>query len=224
MLIPIKTDEITRRLPIITIMLMGINMIVFVYQLVNGTQDTAVRYGAIPYELSHMVDNPPIFPYSHYLSLLTYMFMHGGFIHIIGNMLFLNTFGPNVEDIMGRFKFLLFYILCGVVSALIYVLFNFNSPVPLIGASGAIAGVMGAHFRALPGTRIVCLLFFIIRITLPAIVILLPWILLQFYNVGMSGQSNVAWMAHIGGFFFGVFMVRKFQSKWFRVKQRNYYQ
>jgi len=222
MLIPLRTDEPTRKLPIITIMLIGANMIAFVYQLVYGTQFTAVKYGAIPYELVHMVDSPPPFPYSHYLSLLAYMFLHGGFVHIIGNMLFLNTFGPNVEDYMGHFKFLVFYILCGVVSAMVYIIPNFNSPAPLIGASGAIAGIMGAHIRALPGTRIVCLLFFIMRITLPAIVILFPWILLQFYNVGMGGQSNVAWIAHIGGFFFGVFLVRAFQSKRERKPQAYY--
>ncbi|MFC1717091.1 rhomboid family intramembrane serine protease [Candidatus Poribacteria bacterium] len=213
MLIPIKTNEPTRSLPIITILLIAANMIVFAYQIAAGTQYTAVKYGAIAYELTHMVDEKPLFPYSHYLSLLTYMFLHGGFVHIIGNMLFLNTFGPNLEDFMGHFKFLIFYILCGVVSAIVYILPNFNSPIPLVGASGAIAGVMGAHIRALPGTRIVCLLFFLIRITLPAVAILFPWILLQFYNVGMGGQSNVAWIAHIGGFFLGVFLVRKFQSK-----------
>ena len=297
MLIPLKTDEITRRLPIITILLMAVNMVAFAYQLVSGTglkasellfsvaveaqgdlnnraiseglrqefkdnkislaDNTTVsvaetgavwlitdadktyivkkqearldiyvsdivvqRYGAIPYELAHLVDEPPFFPRSHYLSLLTYMFLHGGFVHILGNMLFLNTFGPNVEDIMGRFRFLIFYILCGVVSALVYVLPHFGSKAPLVGASGAIAGVMGAHIRALPRTRIVCLLFFIIRITLPAIVILLPWIFLQFYNIARADQSNVAFLAHIGGFFLGVFLVRKFESK--RLRKREY--
>lgn len=223
MLIPLRTDEPTRKLPIITIMLIGANIIAFVYQLVyGGTQFTAVKYGAIPYELVHMVDDPPLFPYSHYLSLLAYMFLHGGFVHIIGNMVFLNAFGPSVEDYMGHFKFLAFYILCGVVSAMVYVIPNFNSPAPLVGASGAIAGIMGAHIRALPGTRIVCLLFFVIRITLPAVAILFPWIILQFYNVGMAGESNVAWIAHIGGFFLGMFLVRAFQSKRDR-KPKDYY-
>lgn len=216
MLIPLRTDEPTRRIPFITIFLMAANMIVFAYQLASGTglqvsHTVVMRFGAIPYELTHMVDHPPLFPHSHYLSLLTYMFMHGGFVHIIGNMLFLNTFGPNLEDMMGHFKYFIFYILCGVVSAIVYVLPNFNSPVPLVGASGAIAGIMGAHLRALPGTRISCLLFFIIRIYVPAIVILFPWILLQFYNVGMGGESNVAWIAHIGGFLFGMFLVKKFK-------------
>jgi len=215
MLIPLRTEEPTRTPPIITVLLIAANVAAFVYQklsLIAHGSDLAAIYGAIPAELIHGVD-PPLPPYLPYLSLLTYMFMHGGFIHIIGNMLFLNTFGPNIEDTMGHIKFLLFYLLCGVVSAVVYVVPNFRSPFPLVGASGAIAGVMGAHLRALPGARISCLLF-IFRITLPALVILFPWILLQFYNLTMYGQSNIAWIAHIGGFIFGMFLVRKFQTKW----------
>jgi hypothetical protein len=200
-------------------LLIAANVVVFVYQIARGIDLTATVYGPITYELTHGRDlpNSPSL-YSPYLSLLTYMFMHGGFVHIIGNMLFLNTFGPNLEDTMGHFKFLIFYLLCGVVSVIVYVIPNFRLTVPLVGASGAIAGVMGAHLRALPGTRISCL-FFIFRITLPAIVILFPWILLQFYNLGVSGQSNIAWIAHIGGFLFGMFLVRKFQRRWFRRSQ-----
>jgi membrane associated rhomboid family serine protease len=212
MLIPLKTGEPTRKPPVITMFLIAANVVVFIYQLLHGVNFTALKYGAIPYELTHAVDKPPLFPYSHYLSLLAYMFMHGGFLHIIGNMLFLNTFGPSVEDIMGHFRFLLFYILCGLVSALVYIIPNFRSGLPLVGASGAIAGVMGAHLRALPGTRILCL-FFIFRIMLPAVVILFPWILLQFANVMMHEQSNVAFIAHIGGFAFGMLMVRKFEKR-----------
>ena len=216
MLIPLRTDEPTRRLPIMTVLLIAVNVGVFIYQKLFSFAyggELAMVYGAIPYELTHMVDIPPASPFSPYVALLSYMFIHGGFIHIIGNMLFLNTFGPNVEDIMGHAKFLLFYLLCGVVSAVVYVIPNFRSPVPLVGASGAIAGVMGAHLRALPGTRISCLLI-IFRITLPAVVILFPWIVLQFFNVMTHVQSNVAWIAHIGGFMLGVLLVRKFQAKW----------
>ena len=219
MFIPLKTEEPTRKLPIITMLLIAANVAVFVYQLVIGIDLTAAKYGAIPYELTRRVDLPPASSYSPYLSLLVYMFLHGGFLHIIGNMLFLNAFGPNLEDIMGHFKFLIFYLLCGVVSVLVYVIPNFNSFAPLVGASGAIAGVMGAHFRALPGTRILCLLL-IIRIQLPAIAILFPWIVLQFANVLMQEQSNVAFIAHIGGFIFGLLLVRKFQSRW--IFKRHY--
>ena len=233
MLIPLRTDEPTRTLPVITVLLIVINVAVFMTVWVYGkaspvgdADQLTLKYGAIPYEMVHgldprvqvripwySVDLPPRFPYSHYLSLLTYMFMHGGFVHIIGNMLFLNTFGPNLEDAIGHFKFLLFYLLCGVVSAVVYVIPNFNSAVPLVGASGAIAGVMGAHLRILPGTRILCLLFFVLRITLPAIVILFPWIVLQFFNAATNVESNVAWIAHIGGFIFGMLLVRRFQTQ-----------
>ncbi len=211
MLIPLRTGEPTRKLPAVTMFLIAANVLVFVYQLLHGINFT-VKYGAIPYELTHAVDEPPLFPYSHYLSLLAYMFMHGGFLHIIGNMLFLNTFAPNVEDIMGHFRFLLLYILCGLVSAMVYIIPNFQSKIPLVGASGAIAGVMGAHFRALPGTRILCL-FFIFRVMLPAFLILFFWILLQFANVIMREQSNVAFIAHIGGFIFGMLVVRRFKKR-----------
>jgi membrane associated rhomboid family serine protease len=218
MLIPLKTEEPTRKPPIMTILLIAANVTVFVYQLMRGIDFTALKYGAIPFELVRGVDRPPLFPYSHYLSLLAYMFLHGGFLHIIGNMLFLNAFGPNVEDIMGHVKFLLFYLLCGVVSVVVYIIPNFRSFIPLVGASGAIAGIMGAHLRALPGTRILCLLL-IIRIRLPAVVILFPWIILQFANTVMHEQSNVAFIAHIGGFIFGLFLVRKFQSGWIFKRQ-----
>ena len=212
MLIPLKTDEPTRTLPVVTVLLIAANVAAFVYQKLSFTvhgSNLAAIYGAVP---RYVLTIPS---YTTYLPLLTYMFMHGGFVHIIGNMLFLNTFGPNVEDAMGHIKFLAFYLLCGVVSAIVYIIPNFDSYIPLVGASGAIAGVMGAHLRALPGTRILCL-FFILRITLPAVVILFPWILLQFYSVVNDVQSNIAWIAHIGGFIFGMFLVRKFQKRWIR--------
>ncbi|MBD3184517.1 rhomboid family intramembrane serine protease [Candidatus Poribacteria bacterium] len=217
MLIPLKTEEPTIKAPVITWLLITANILVFVYQkitIMSNGMDLAMVYGAIPYELTRAVDMPPLSPYSPYLSLLTYMFLHGGIVHILGNMLFLNTFGPNLEDMMGHIKFLLFYVLCGLVSVLVYVLPNFSSVAPLVGASGAIAGVMGAHLRVLPGTRIRCL-FFIFPISLPALVILVPWIVLQFYSVFTHAQSNIAWIAHIGGFIFGMFMVRKFRNRWF---------
>jgi membrane associated rhomboid family serine protease len=155
MLVPLRTDEPTRRPSIVTILLISANVAVFVYQQlsfrIHGV-DLASVYGAVPTELFRGV-KPPLPAYLPYLSLLTYMFLHGGFVHVIGNMLFLNTFGPNIEDIMGHFKFLLFYILCGLVSAIVYILPNFREALPLVGASGAIAGVMGAHLRALPGTQ-----------------------------------------------------------------------
>ena len=224
MLIPLRTDEPTRKSAIVTILIIALNIAAFAYQKLSHIlhdRDLIHIYGAIPAQLIHGVD-PPLPSYMPYLSLLTYMFMHAGFVHIIGNMLFLNTFGPNVEDTMGHLKFLFFYILCGLVSVLVYAIPNLisrSSYIPLVGASGAIAGVMGAHFRTLPRTRILCL-FFILPVRLPAVVILFPWILLQFYNVIISEQSNVAWLAHIGGFIFGMLMARKFQKAW--ISRREY--
>ena len=221
MLIPLKTDEPSQKLPIITILLILANVGVFVYQIAaygigrEAMGQSAQMYGAIPYELTHGKDIPPPARYSPYLSLLTYMFMHAGFVHIISNMLVLNAFGANIEETMGHIKFLLFYLLCGVVSAAVYIVPNFRSITPLVGASGAIAGIMGAHLRSRPRTRIVCLFFFIFRITLPAGVILVTCILFQFYYVITYANSNIAWIAHIGGFIFGMLVVRKFEKKLF---------
>ncbi len=225
MLIPLRSDEPTKKAPIMTTLIIAVNITAFIYQQFSMTFDgrnIASIYGAIPYELARMIDIRPHSPYPVYCSLLTYMFLHGGFLHIIGNMLFLNAFAPNIEDIMGHFKFLIFYLLCGIIAAIVYIVPNFNSGIPLVGASGAIAGVMGAHLKSLPGTRIRCLVL-IFRISLPAVVILFPWIVLQFANVIMREQTNIAFIAHVGGFIFGMIMANKFQNKWFS-KRKKYNQ
>jgi len=218
MFFPLKSNEPTIKAPIVTILIISANILAFVYQqfsLMADGRSLAAIYGAIPYELTHAVDLRPRSPYPVYYSILSYMFLHGGFLHIIGNMLFLNAFAPNIEDVMGHSRFLIFYVLCGIVAVIVYIIPNYNSAIPLVGASGAIAGVMGAHLRILPGTRIRCLLLFF-RINLPALVILFPWIMLQFANVITHEQSNVAFIAHIGGFLFGMGMGRKFQSRRYR--------
>lgn len=220
MLIPLRSDERTNTPPVITALLILANIVAFVYQKFSsllGGRDLASIYGAIPYEITHLVDIYPPSPHPVFLGLITYMFLHGGILHIIGNMLFLNAFAPNLEDVMGHLKFLAFYVLCGVIAVLVYVIPNFNSRIPLVGASGAIAGVMGAHFRLLPGTRIRCL-FFIFRISLPAVVILFPWILLQVTNMVMHEQSNIAFLAHVGGFAFGLLTSKRFDKRKKRFK------
>jgi membrane associated rhomboid family serine protease len=224
LLIPLKSEEPTFKPPVITTLLIIANIAMFIYQqysMIGYHRDIASMYGAIPYELTHLRDIPPRSPYPFFISIVTYMFLHGGVLHILGNMLFLNAFAPNIEDLMGHFKFLLFYLLCGIVAVVVYFIPNFNSQIPLVGASGAIAGVMGAHLRALPGTRIRCL-FFIFPISLPAIIVLVPWILIQFANVMMHEQSNVAFIAHIGGFIFGLLTVKTFAKRSIYRKQATY--
>ncbi len=150
------------------------------------------------------------------LSLVTYMFLHGGWMHVLGNMWFLWIFGDNVEDAMGHGRFLLFYLLCGFAAAFTQVFFEPFSRLPTIGASGAIAGVMGAYFVKFPRARILTLvfiLFFVTTFEVPAVLMLAYWFLIQFFNgVGSIGyssasQGGVAWFAHVGGFLAGIVLV-----------------
>lgn len=207
------------------------NLLVFVYQLYALYQGVSLAEvsGAIPNQIMHRYPFLPPLPNLSDKTLLTSIFLHdvhilqGGFIHIIGNMLYLSAFGPTLESMIGSLKFLLFYLLCGVLATLCYVMIYYDSNLPLIGASGAIAGVMGAHFIACPKARVRCLLFIYI-ISVPAIVLLLPWIALQLVNVYFSFQgASIAWVAHVGGFGVGMFLIRKFQRTWFRPKREPSY-
>jgi membrane associated rhomboid family serine protease len=153
------------------------------------------------------------------------MFLHGGWIHILSNMLFLWIFGDNIEDTLGHFKYLAFYILCGLIASFFHIFTNLNSQVPTIGASGAIAGVMGAYMVLFPKTRIKTLLIlgiFIQVVKIPAIIILGYWILIQilsgFAEFGSSIGSGIAWFAHIGGFIAGFFLIMVIK----RPKKRSY--
>ncbi|HEX7503130.1 MAG TPA: rhomboid family intramembrane serine protease, partial [Acidobacteriota bacterium] len=148
------------------------------------------------------------------LSLLFSLFMHGSWLHLLGNMLFLWIFGNNIEDRLGRIKFVFFYLLCGVVASLIHVLFNLNSLVPVIGASGAISGVMGAYLALFPTARVRTLVFLFILVTtmdIPASVFLAIWFLFQFLSAG--GGSDIAWLAHVGGFVTGYLLIRIFSDR-----------
>jgi membrane associated rhomboid family serine protease len=146
-----------------------------------------------------------------YLPIFFSMFLHGGVFHLAVNMLFLWIFGNNVEDSMGHFRFLAFYLICGVVASVIHIATNLDSQVPTIGASGAIAGVMGAYIVLYPHARILTLVplfFYFNLVELPAFVFLGFWFLMQLLMAGRGG--NVAWFAHIGGFVAGLMLVRKF--------------
>jgi len=145
------------------------------------------------------------------LSLLFSLFMHGSWLHLLGNMLFLWIFGNNIEDRLGRIKFVFFYLLCGVGASLTHVLFNLDSLVPVIGASGAVSGVMGAYLALFPTARVRTLVFVFIFITtmdIPAAVFLVIWFAFQFLSAG--GGSSIAWLAHVGGFILGFLLVKLF--------------
>ncbi|MFN4033517.1 MAG: rhomboid family intramembrane serine protease [Fimbriimonadales bacterium] len=217
MLLPIRDHNPSERFPYVTLGLIAVNIIVFILQLLDERITTV--YAAIPAEITGAPVNPlvrmqlalehgtrtePIV--SPWLTILTSMFLHGGYLHIIGNMWSLWIFGNNVEDALGHFRYLLLYLFWGVMAALSHIVFNWASPIPVVGASGAIAGVMGAYLLLFPHARIDCVLLFVIItfVEVPAIVFLIFWFVSQFlvYNPG------VAYLAHIGGFVAGFLVIK----------------
>lgn len=203
-MIPLKDNIPSQKKPITTILLIVINVAIYIYQLSLGrAADSFILYfGMIPYNILS----------GHRLyTLISSMFIHGGFWHILGNMLYLWIFGDNVEDAFGHFWFLLMYLISGLSGSAVHILTTFNSKIPTIGASGAISGVLGAYFILYPKAQILALvpLFFFIRfMALPAFLFLAFWFLSQiFYGAGSFGVgTGVAWFAHIGGFIAGVLL------------------
>jgi membrane associated rhomboid family serine protease len=213
--IPIKDDNPTLRKPYLTVALIVVNSLIFLYAVTLGSrgfQLFTIRFGFIPQEFVSGVELTPDLSASIYLTPFTSMFMHGGWLHLIGNMLFLWIFGNNIEDYFGPVKFLIFYIASGLAAIGLYTLFGPHSEVPLIGASGAIAGVMGAYMVLHPRARVsVLVIFFFIQfIVLPAKVVLGIWFVYQLLMslIGSASGGGVAWMAHVGGFAFGYAVLR----------------
>jgi membrane associated rhomboid family serine protease len=207
--IPLKDQTPHRTVPIVNISLICANVAVFLYQLTLPPHllkaflmANATIPARFPAYLAGHIDFHGAF-----LPLLTSMFLHAGIAHIAGNMLFLWIFGDNVEDFFGHLGYLMFYLVCGIGSGLLHVLFNLNSPLPALGASGAISGVMGAYLVLYPGSRILTLVL-VFLIPIPAVFILVYWFVLQFISgvttLGAVSQGGVAWWAHIGGFVMGI--------------------
>jgi len=226
--IPIKDINPSKSTPIVTIGIIIFCTFVFLYELFLGpySQVFVKMFGVIPYEVFHGVDVPPPDPLTPYGNLVSYQYLHGGFMHIIGNMLFLWVFGDNVEDVMGKLKYFIFYTICGIVAALIQVLVYPDSNIPLIGASGAISGVLGAYMVFFPRAQIVTLIFiffFIDIIVLPAALWITVWFLIQFTSALLSVQhlsmGGVAWFAHLGGFLAGVVIAKLLKKD----KEISYY-
>ncbi len=218
-MIPLRDDNPSSSAPVVTILLILACMTIFVYVFYGLGSEAATdrvlqTYGFIPAELTApgglAVEAP---------TLVTSMFLHGGWFHVIGNMWFLRIFGDNVEDRMGHAGFLVFYLLAGVVAVLTHAWFNPASTNPLIGASGAIAGVLGAYTVLFPRARIRSLAFlgfFITTVRIPAFVFLPLWFILQFVSglesLGAAG-GGVAWWAHVGGFIAGIALVPIFARR-----------
>lgn len=216
-MIPLRDTIPSRNYPVVNTSIIGINIAVFLIQLTRGSDlyDFDYLYGLVPARYS-MPDISYYFTSSEQIfSFISFMFLHGGFLHLISNMWTLYIFGDNVEDRLGPVRYLIFYIACGFSSGLTHLFFNYYSDLPTIGASGAIAGVMGAYFILYPESKILTLIPIIIIpwITeISAFFFLAFWFLLQFLNAaGSSGQAGgIAWWAHIGGFIFGIIFLKIF--------------
>jgi membrane associated rhomboid family serine protease len=276
-LIPLKDNIPTSRFPILTVVLIALNVAVFVWQLsfstsqssnpalrqlgVSQADQTTLEYGAIPYRLTHpgedcavgvaSASNPqgevvcqgtanyerakeltragaPFAPLDSppwWATVFTSMFMHGGLLHIAFNMLFLWIFGNNIEDSMGRPRFLLFYLLAGIVASYAQALISTGSTEPAIGASGAIAGVLGGYLLLYPRARVltlVIIIFFVTLIEIPAVIMLGIWFVLQFLpalgqvSTDATGGGGVAYWAHVGGFAFGLAAIKLFANRYRR--------
>ena len=225
MFLPLKDINPTERTPVITISLIVINVLVYLYQLSIGPRLIAA-FGATPYEITRLTDLNEIINIGGYqlrhlpgpkpivLTLFTSMFMHGGLLHLGGNMLYLWIFGNNIEDILGPFKYIVFYISCGLIAHALHIVSDPSSLIPTVGASGAISGLLGAYLIAYPRARVLTLmfLFFIIRLAVvPASVIIVFWFVIQlisgFASLGGMHGGGVAWFAHIGGFIAGIILI-----------------
>lgn len=212
MFIPLKDENPTRHFPVVTIFFILLNVLVFFYQVLSpqGGQYYVYKMGAIPYEITHFKSVPGIPRLFPPFTLLTSMFLHGSLLHLLGNMLYLWIFGNNIEDFLGSFRFVFFYIISGIGASLTHIVFNPSSQVPMIGASGAIAGILGAYLILYPGAKILTLIFIWI-LPVPAAFILSLWFFAQVLNVGLGG--GVAWFAHIGGFLVGILLIKYYSGK-----------
>lgn len=211
-MIPLRDSQPSYSPPVMTVAIIAANVLIFLFE-----------FSLDPFSLNHLIYVYGVIPDRFQFSdLITSMFLHGGWMHLIGNMWFLWIYGDNVEDILGRWKFLLFYLLCGVAAGLTHVLTNPLSRVPTIGASGAVAGVMGAYLLKFPHSRILTLVpifVFFTTVEVPAAFILVYWMVIQLFSgVGSIGYSHlqeggVAWFAHVGGFLAGMVLVNLFRPR-----------
>ena len=216
---PYKDDNPSNTFPFVTIGIIVLNIVVFILQVLSGAdgQHLVYAYGAIPFNIVTMQSTQPIHPM---LTLFTSMFMHGGLFHIFGNMLYLWIFGNNIEDTLGHFRFILFYLFCGITAAVSHALLTSGSTVPMIGASGAISGVLGAYLLLFPYARIhtiIFLGFFVQTIQIPALIVIGFWAIIQLVSgmtaQGIQNQGGVAWFAHVGGFIAGLFTIKLWQPR-----------
>lgn len=212
MFFPFHDENPTRNFPLLTILLIGSNIFVFFWEFSYPGQASALftRYGLVPVRFI----NEPIQTYPNIFSA---MFLHAGLMHLAGNMLFFWIFGNNIEDVLGKVRFIAFYLLCGVIAAMSHVFMDTGSEIPMVGASGAIAGILGAYLVLFPRAKVKTLVFLGILVTvirIPAAFLLIFWMGIQIYSNLASGSEGggVAWMAHIGGFVAGMILILPFKA------------
>lgn len=218
-MIPFKDDNPTSIFPFVTIGLIALNIVIYLWEMVSpsGQQQITHFYGAIPHNLFTFEKTQPLHPVA---TVFSSMFLHGGLLHLGGNMLYLWIFGNNIEDRLGHVRFLAFYLLSGIVAAYAHTISEPNSVIPMIGASGAVSGVLGAYVLLFPRAHIYTLVFlgFFVRvIRLPALIVIGFWAIIQFgsgiITKGVASQGGIAWFAHIGGFLFGLITIKLWLHK-----------
>ena len=229
-MIPLKDDNPTINRPIVTYFLIGLCVVVFFMQLGSESYRTGqlfYSYGLIPSVLMGY-DQLPVDFYAvpAYMTIFSSMFMHGGFMHLIGNMLYMWIFADNIEDVLGPKKFIIFYLLSGIGAAMAQVFADVNSQVPMVGASGAIGGVLGAYLINHPNARVLVLIpfgFFSQLIKIRALYVLGFWFVLQFINSSLSSSQGggVAYAAHIGGFVTGMVLILFFNKYSIKYKKNK---
>lgn len=219
---PLRDTQKSYSTPVVTILLIVTNVLIFLFEMSLGSYERnhfIAVYGLIPDRL-------------HPYALVTSMFLHGGWLHVLGNMWFLWIFGDNVEDILGHGKYLAFYLLCGVAAAVTHIFFNPLSRVPTVGASGAIAGVMGAYLVKFPHNRVLTLIpifVFFTTVEVPAVLMLAYWFIIQLFSgfgsIGYSqvSEGGVAWFAHVGGFLAGMILVNLMGARSRYSRRRDLY-
>lgn len=213
-MIPYKDDNPTTTFPLFTVSLIVVNIMVYFSQVFSHADMGSLSYafGAIPHSLLTFESHQPVHPA---LTIFSSMFMHGGLFHLGGNMLYLWIFGNNIEDRLGHMRFVIFYLFCGVFAAYSHAVTHPDSTVPMIGASGAVSGVLGAYMLLFPHARVHTLLIlgiFITTVKIPALIVIGFWAIVQFLNgmisSGLPNSGGVAWFAHLGGFLVGLLTIK----------------
>ncbi len=227
-MIPIRDDQPRFSKPYITYALVTLNVVVFLFELSIGAQSHRTlnafiyEFGVVPEHFAEALSGHiPLTNLGLFIPILTSMFLHASWLHILGNMWVLWIFGDNIEDYLGHFQYLMFYLVCGFAASITHIFLNFGSDVPSVGASGAIAGVMGAYFLLYPRARVLTLVPFLVFFTvwLPAWVVLGYWFLTQFVSgattIAFSSQTGggIAFWAHVGGFVAGIVMIKLFPQR-----------